>query len=99
MTVGYLIANISVTDPRRFEEYRARVTGVIAQYGGRYLIRGGAIEKIEGELGFDRCVVLEFPSVQDARKFYDSPEYAPLLKLRRETTVSHVVIAEGFSGA
>ena len=52
-----------------------------------------------GDLGFDRCVVLEFPSVQDVRKFYDSPEYAPLLKLRRETTVSHVVIVEGFSGA
>jgi uncharacterized protein (DUF1330 family) len=69
---------------------------VIAQYGGRYLVRAGAVHPLEGELGIDRFVVLEFPSMEAARRFYDSPEYAPLLKLRTETTRSRVALVEGY---
>jgi len=94
---GYLIANITVTDPARFEQYRAAVPPVIAQYGGRYLVRGGALQKMENAEGFNRVVVLEFPSLEAARRFYDSPEYAPLLKLRTESTQSEVVLVEGFA--
>ena len=97
MTPGYLVANISVTDPERYEGYRHKVPDVIAQYGGRYLVRAGTVVNVEGDLGLDRFVVLEFPSVQDAWNFYKSPEYAPLLELRRETTLSRVVIVEGFT--
>ena len=95
---AYLIANISITDPGRYPEYRAGVPAVLAKYGGRFLIRGGKVHPLESELGFDRCVVIEFPSVEAARAFYDSPEYAPLLKLRLETTQSKVAIVEGFAG-
>ena len=97
MTLGYLIANITVTDPERYQTYRQKAPEVIAQYGGRYVVRAGMVEEIEGDFGLDRVVVLEFPSVQDAWKFYKSPEYAPLLHLRRETTVSRVAIVEGFT--
>ena len=97
MTYGYLAANIVVTHPERCQTYRQRVPEVIAQYGGRYLVRAGAVANVEDELGVDRWVVLESPSVQDAWNFYKSPEYAPLLELRRETTLSRVVIVEGFT--
>jgi uncharacterized protein (DUF1330 family) len=92
---GYLIANIKVTDPEGFERYRAAVPAVIAQYGGRYAVRGGAMERLENADGFNRVVVLEFPSLDAARAFYFSPEYAPLLKLRIETTESQAILVEG----
>ena len=96
---AYLIGNITVTDPGRFEDYRARVPAVIAQHGGRYLVRAGTVHPLEGEMGLDRVVVLEFPSMEAARRFYDSPEYAPLLKLRLETTRSRVAFVEGYAPA
>ncbi len=92
---AYLLANITVTDPQRYQAYRDQVPAVIAQYGGRYIVRAGAVHPLEGDLGLDRCVVLEFPSLAAARRFYDSPEYAPLLKLRLATTRSHVALVEG----
>lgn len=92
---AYLIANITVTDPERYPPYRAQVPGVVTQYGGRFLVRAGAVHPLEGELGFDRFVVIEFPSLEVAKQFYDSPEYAPLLKLRMETTRSQVAFVEG----
>jgi uncharacterized protein (DUF1330 family) len=95
---GYLIANIKVTDPEAFERYRAAVPPVIAAHGGRYLVRGGALERLEDADGFNRVVVLEFPSLEAARTFYHSADYAPLSKLRAESTVSQVVLVEGYDG-
>jgi uncharacterized protein (DUF1330 family) len=94
---GYLIANITVTDPAKFEEYRKAVPPLIAAHGGRYLIRGGKTEAVEGTDPFRRLVVLEFPSLAAAKAFYESPEYAPVLKLRLEASESQVVLVEGFS--
>ena len=94
---AYLIANIEVTDPATFEKYRAGVPAVIAQYGGRYLIRGGRTETVEGDPDVQRLVVLEFPTRAALRAFYDSPEYAPLLKLRTASSRSDVVLAEGYT--
>jgi len=96
---AYLIANIEVTDPKGFEDYRARVGAVIAQYGGRYIVRGGAVRALEGEMGFRRLVVLEFPSAEAAQRFYDSPDYAPLLALRLASTRSTVALVEGYAPA
>jgi uncharacterized protein (DUF1330 family) len=92
---AYLIANITITDSERFHIYRSQVPEVIEQYGGRYLVRGGTVHPLEHDIGFDRVVVIEFPSLEAARGFYDSPEYAPLLKLRMQTTKSHIAIVEG----
>jgi len=93
---AYLVANITITDPERYPRYRAQVPQVLAQYGGRFLVRAGAVHPLEGDLGLDRFVVIEFPSLEAARRFYDSPEYAPLLKLRMETTKSEVALIEGY---
>ncbi len=96
---AYIVANITVTDPERYPRYRAQTPAVVARYGGRFLVRAGAVHPLEGEFGFDRFVVIEFPSLEAARRFYDSPEYAPLLKLRMETTRSQVALVEGYAPA
>lgn len=93
---AYLIANIEVTDPVAFETYRAGVPAVIAQYGGKYLVRGGAVTAVEGAPGFKRLVVLEFPDMARLRAFYDSAEYAPLLRMRLASTKSEAVLVEGY---
>jgi uncharacterized protein (DUF1330 family) len=95
---GYLIANITVTDPEAFGRYRDAVAPVIAQLGGRYLVRGGAVEEVEGSMALDRVVVLEFPSIEVARAFYHSAEYAPLIALRGAATRSSVALVEGYAG-
>jgi uncharacterized protein (DUF1330 family) len=93
---AYLIADITITDAGRFPAYREMVPDVLAQYGGKFLVRAGALHPLEGDLGLDRFVVIEFPSLEAAQRFYDSKEYAPLLKLRMETTDSKVAIVEGY---
>jgi uncharacterized protein (DUF1330 family) len=92
---GYVIANVSVEDVAAYEGYRSKTAAIIEQYGGRILVRGGAIEVREGDPGISRLVILEFPSVDAARTFYDSPEYQAILPIRFDTASSTLVIAEG----
>ena len=92
---AYLVANITVHDPARFADYVARVSPVVAQFGGSYLIRSGQVHPLEGDLGLDRFVVIAFESAQAAQRFYGSAEYAPLLALRTDCTTSRVAIVEG----
>jgi uncharacterized protein (DUF1330 family) len=98
MAKGYLIANIKVTDAERYQEYRRQTPPVIEQYGGRFLVRAGKVRDFENAFGFERLVVIEFPSVEEAQRFYSSPEYKPLLKLREETAESQVAVVEGVEG-
>jgi uncharacterized protein (DUF1330 family) len=95
---GYLIANIDVKDPAKFDEYRRRVVPLIEKFGGRYLVRGGDLRRLEGNLPLHRLVVLEFPTLEAAQKFYDCAEYQPILKLRLDSTRSDLVLADGYSG-
>lgn len=92
---AYLLADVEITDAERYQEYRARVGAVIAQYGGRFLIRAGAIAPLEGDLGLKRAVLIAFPDMAAARAFYDSPEYAPLLRIRETAAQSRVALIEG----
>lgn len=77
------------------EEYRKQVPSIIEKYGGRYLVRGGKTETLEGGWSPKRLVVLQFPSVEQAKKFYDSPEYAAPKALRLRATKSKMILAEG----
>jgi uncharacterized protein (DUF1330 family) len=92
---AYIIANVQVTDPVVYEEYRSRVPAVIAAYGGRYLVRGGQVEQLEGDADPQRVVVLEFPSMAQLRAFYDSPEYRPLIALRRRSSRASLIAIAG----
>jgi len=71
------------------------VPATIAQYGGRYLVRGGATETKEGDWSPRRLIVLEFPSLARAHEWFASPEYAPLIALRKRTARTRLVFAEG----
>ena len=92
---AYLIAEVEITDPKAYEEYRKIVPGTIAQYGGRYLVRGGSVETKEGGWTPSRIAVLEFASMDQARKWYHSPEYAPALAIRTRAGKSKVILVEG----
>ncbi|MEO3473542.1 DUF1330 domain-containing protein [Roseomonas sp. CAU 1739] len=92
---AYLLANLTIRDAQQFEAYRQAVPAVIARFGGRYLVRGGALEVKEGEPGLDRVVILEFPDMAALRGFYDSADYAPLLALRLAAADGTVALIEG----
>jgi len=74
---AYLIVDIDIRDAAGLEEYRNRIPGTLAKYGGRFIVRGGKFEKLEGDWEPRRLVVLEFPSVKQAKEWYDSEEYRP----------------------
>jgi uncharacterized protein (DUF1330 family) len=92
---AFVFASIEVTDPKGFEEYRQRVPATIAAYGGRYLARGGHVETLEGDWPARRCAILEFPSLAQAKAWWESPEYRPLRDLRERTTKSNLILTEG----
>ena len=92
---AYLIVELEVTDAATFEEYRKQVPTTISRFGGRYLVRGGTSQTLEGDWAPKRLVVLEFPSVEQARKFYDSSEYAPQKALRVRSAKAKMVLVEG----
>ena len=94
-TKTYLIADIRVHDPQGFAAYREQVPEVVARFGGRYLVRGGAMHDLEGEASFVRLTIIEFPSRDAARTFYDSPDYAPLRTLRERAATSTMTLVEG----
>jgi len=92
---AYVIADLEVTDPTGFEEYRRRVLPTIEQFGGRYLVRGGAHEVVEGGWRPKRVVVVEFPSMAQLRRWYDSEEYRGPKAIRLRTARTDVVVVEG----
>ncbi len=92
---AYIVAHLKVTDPSAFEEYRAAVPAVIERYGGRYLVRGGAVEVLEGDWRVPRLVVIEFDSLAAAKRFYDSPDYREILPLRLAASEGDLVVVEG----
>ena len=92
---AYLIAEIAVHDAATYEGYKAAVAPLIAQFGGRYLARGGASEALEGESVKGRLIVLEFPNVAAARSFLQSDAYHPVAAIRHKTATSRIVMVEG----
>ena len=94
---AYFIADLDVTDPAGFEEYRKLVPGTVQKYGGRFLVRGGAVETLEGDWQPKRVVVLEFPSLEQAKRWYDSEEYRRPKALRFKTARTNLVLVEGVS--
>ena len=92
---AYVIANVDVTDPALYDEYRKGVLATITQYGGRFLVRAGATEVLEGAFRPKRVVVIEFPSAERAKTWWDSPEYRPLRDLRQRASSGDLFIAAG----
>ena len=92
---AYVLAEIEITNPEGYKEYTKAVPATITKYGGRFLVRGGATEALEGEWPQKRRVVLEFPSVEAARKWWDSPEYEKPKAMRRANSKGRLMLLEG----
>src|SRR5262245_26548992 len=95
---AYILADIEVLDPDKYEEYRLKVPAVIEKHGGRYLARGGATEVLEGSWEPRRTVIVEFPSMAALERFWSSPEYKPLREIRQASTRSNLIAVEGVVG-
>jgi uncharacterized protein (DUF1330 family) len=92
---AYVIGDIEVTDPAIYDDYRKQVLATVEKYGGRFVVRGGKVETLEGGWAPKRIVALEFPSFEQAQKWYRSPEYAPLIKLRQKGARGRLIVVEG----
>ena len=93
---AYLYATLEVSDPLAYEEYRSQAPAVIAAHGGRYLVRGGATEVLEGDVQPLRQVILEFPDMAQLKAFYHSPAYQALVAVRQGATRGgHLLAIEG----
>ena len=93
--VAYVLVDIEVTDQGTYDDYRRQVPPLVEKFDGKYLVRGGDPETLEGQWMPKRLVVLEFPDLAKAKEFYDSEEYRPLKALRMKATNSKMVLVEG----
>ncbi len=92
---AYVVVEVDVRDPARYEDYKKLAPPAIEAYGGRYLARGGRTEVLEGEAGPGRLVILEFPSLERAREWWDSAEYREARALRQSCSKARLVAIEG----
>ncbi len=92
---AYLIARVEVTDWDRYREYTRRTPAAIAKFGGKFIVRGGEMVTLEGPSEKRRVVVIEFPSLEQAKAFYHSEEYAAARKLREGAAIGEFVAVEG----
>ena len=92
---AYVIANVDVQDAEAYEAYRSRTLATIEAHGGRFIVRGGPIEVLEGDPRFHRLVIIEFPDKAAARRWYDSAEYQEIIPLRTIASNGALCIIEG----
>ena len=90
---AYMIAQVNVTDPEKFEEYRALVPATLKKYGGKYIVRGGEMAVLEGDM-----VVIAFPDMDAIKRWHASEEYAGALKMRQAASDSVLVAVDGYDG-
>ena len=92
---AYVIAHIDVKDPVRYEDYKKMSPASIQKFGGRFIARGGQAEVLEGTWQPKRLVLLEFPSVEVAKRWWASEDYRPAKELRQATSVGDMIVLEG----
>jgi uncharacterized protein (DUF1330 family) len=92
---AYVIVDIDIHDAVGYEEYKRLAASTVTAHGGRYLARGGATHVLEGDRVPHRLVVLEFPTVAKARRWWDSPEYQPIKRIRQRCARTEMVVVEG----
>ena len=93
---AYVIGDVRAAwDAEALGEYRRRNTDAVARHGGRFIVRGGEIESLEGEWDTRRIIVIEFPDMAAARDWYESEDYAPLRTLRQSASDTNLILVEG----
>ena len=92
---GYVIIHDEIHDQALFAQFRQRVAATFEAYGGRYLVRGGTIDVMDGDWNPDRIVVVEFDSVDQAKAWFTSPEYSEIKEIRQKAATASIVVVEG----
>jgi uncharacterized protein (DUF1330 family) len=92
---GFVIVDIEILDQGKYQKYRQMAASSIEQYGGNYVVRGGKIQPLEGDWRPERLAIVEFESLEKAKAWYDSPEYAPAKQIRQEASRGKILIVEG----
>ncbi len=92
---AYIIVDVDVKDAKAFEPYKQPTAASVAHYGGRFIVRSSEYEVLEGDWRPTRLVVIEFPSVEAAKRWYDSPEYRKVLPIRLQHAVSKMLLVNG----
>jgi len=95
---AYVVVNVDVKDPARYEDYKSMVPPTMTAYGGGFLVRGAPLHEMEGKWPRPRLVILECPDVDAAKRWWASPEYAEAKALRQANADAELVIVEGFAG-
>ena len=95
---AYIVVDITVNDPQTYERYKLLAPPSIAAYQGKYLVRGGRTERLEGEWDPTRLVILEFPSTDAAKAWWESEEYGAAKALRQACANTEMLLVEGFPG-
>jgi len=94
---AYIIASVEIKNPVDYQEYSKQVPAVIEKYGGKFLVRGGKVEQLEGEWLPSRMVIMEFESLEQAKTWYNSPEYQAIIGIRQDNSEGSLVLLEGYS--
>jgi uncharacterized protein (DUF1330 family) len=92
---AYIIAEVEVTNPDGYKAYTALVPATIEKYGGRFIVRGGAAQPLEGDWPAVRRVIIEFPTKEAAQRWWDSPEYEKPKEMRRANSKGRLLLVEG----
>ena len=92
---AYIVVQVDVQDPERYDGYRKMVPATLEVYGGRVLVRGGKVENLEGDWEPSRLVVIEFDSIERAKAWWSSTEYAAAKELRQKTAYTEMIVVEG----
>ena len=96
---AYVIVDVEVLDASAYEEYRLQTPAAVAAYGGRFLVRGGRTEVLEGDWTPKRLIVIQFESIERAKQWLDSPEYRAIKGIRHRTAKSNMVVVDGVTPA
>ncbi|MEX2233250.1 MAG: DUF1330 domain-containing protein [Cyclobacteriaceae bacterium] len=92
---AYIIVDVKITDPSRYEDYKKLTPGSLVPFDGKFVVRGGQCETLEGSWKPGRLVVLEFPSLEKARAWWSSEGYTPAKALRQAASITQMIVVEG----
>lgn len=92
---AYIIVDVNVTNPQRYEDYKKLTPGSLIPFEGKFIVRGGASETLEGDWHPGRIVVLQFPSMEKAKAWWSSDGYAPAKALRQATSITRMIMVDG----
>jgi uncharacterized protein (DUF1330 family) len=93
---GYIIVDVKITDPARYEDYKKLTPGSLQPFEGKFIVRGGTCDTLEGNWEPGRIVILEFPSLAKAKAWWASDGYAPAKAIRQSASITKMIAVEGF---